>query len=44
MELPITESELLLIMQEIKNKDKQLYNKLWSFRINHKQKQKHDSK
>jgi len=34
MELPITEAELLFIMEAIKNKDTQLYNKLWSYKFN----------
>jgi hypothetical protein len=34
MELPITESELELIMEVLKNKEPQLYNKLWSYKFN----------
>jgi hypothetical protein len=34
MELPITESELELIMQVLKNKEPHIYNKLWSYKFN----------
>ena len=36
MELPITEFELELIMGILKNKEPQLYNKLWSYKFNRK--------
>jgi len=39
MELPITEKELDYIIKLLANKDnKQLYSKLWSFKINRKTK------
>jgi hypothetical protein len=34
MNLPITENELDLIIEMLKNKHPALYNKLWSYRIN----------
>jgi hypothetical protein len=40
MELPITEKELSIIIELVKNKDSQLYNKLWSYRINYLKKDK----
>jgi hypothetical protein len=33
MELPITEKELKYIMEEVKYKNKPLYNKLWSYKF-----------
>jgi hypothetical protein len=36
MELPITESELEIIMELLKHKHPQIYNKLWSYKFNHK--------
>ena len=34
MNLPITEKELNIIIDSLKNKHPDLYNKLWSYRIN----------
>jgi hypothetical protein len=42
MELPITEKELDIIIEVIKNKHPQLYNKLWSYRINYLKTDKKD--
>jgi hypothetical protein len=39
MELPITEKELEFIMELVKCKNIQLYNKLWSYKFNLKHKQ-----
>ena len=33
MELPITQKELEYIMEEVKHKNKPLYNKLWSYQF-----------
>lgn len=35
MELPITKEELDLIIKLVEHKNTQLYNKLWSYRINY---------
>lgn len=40
MELPITDKELELIMEMIKSRNIQLYNKLWSYKFNLKHKQR----
>jgi hypothetical protein len=40
MELPITEKELDIIIELVKNKNSQLYNKLWSYRFNLKNQDK----
>jgi len=40
MELPITQNELNFIIDVIKNKNPQLYSKLWSYRFNLNNKQK----
>jgi hypothetical protein len=42
MELPITEKELDIIIELTKNKNSQLYNKLWSYRFNYLNKDKKD--
>jgi len=42
MELPITEKELDIILELTKNKNTQLYNKLWSYRFNYLNKDKKD--
>jgi hypothetical protein len=42
MELPITERELDTIIELVKNKNSQLYNKLWSYRFNYLKKDKKD--
>jgi hypothetical protein len=34
MELPINEKDLDLIIEAIKTKNKELYGKLWSYKIN----------
>lgn len=34
MDLPITEKELNFIIESVKNKNIELYNKLWSYRFN----------
>ena len=34
MNIPITEKELNIIIDSLKNKHPDLYNKLWSYRIN----------
>jgi hypothetical protein len=34
MELPITEKEFQKIIELLKNRDTQLYNKLWSYKLN----------
>jgi hypothetical protein len=34
MELPITQSDLDYIIEMVKNKNPQLYNKLWSHKFN----------
>jgi hypothetical protein len=34
MELPITEKEFEIIVEVLKNKEPQLYNKLWSYKFN----------
>jgi hypothetical protein len=36
MELPITDKELFEIMELVKNKNNQLYNKLWTYRMSTK--------
>jgi hypothetical protein len=40
MELPITQNELNFIIDAIKNKNPQLYGKLWCYRFNLNNKQK----
>jgi hypothetical protein len=40
MNLPITEKELEIIMESVKSRNTQLYNKLWSYKFNLKYKQK----
>jgi hypothetical protein len=39
MELPITEKELEYIIELVKNKNNQLYGKLWSYKFNLKYKE-----
>jgi hypothetical protein len=34
MELPITEKEFEIIVEALKNREPQLYNKLWSYKFN----------
>lgn len=34
MQLPITEKELEYIIEVVRNKNPQLYSKLWSYKIN----------
>lgn len=36
MRLPITETELNIILEVLKHKNQELYNKLWSYKINKK--------
>ncbi len=40
MKLPINEKELEFIIELLKSKNTQLYNKLWSYKFNLKYKQK----
>ena len=35
MELPINFQEFQYILEQIKNKNPQLYNKLWAYKFNH---------
>jgi hypothetical protein len=35
MNLPINEKEFEYILEQIKNKNSQLYNKLWAYKFNH---------
>jgi hypothetical protein len=34
MELPITKKELDFIIESVKHKNQELYNKLWTYRLN----------
>jgi hypothetical protein len=40
MELPITKKELDIIIELVKNKNSQLYSKLWTYRFNFKNEDK----
>jgi hypothetical protein len=35
MEIPITEKDYKYIMESVRNENKQLYNKLWTYKINY---------
>jgi hypothetical protein len=42
VELPITESELDVIIEKIKASNPQLYAKLWSYKINYRKKEQNN--
>jgi hypothetical protein len=42
MELPITESELEIIIEKLRSSNPQLYAKLWSYKINCRKKEQNN--